>query len=138
MIPMTGGCSCGKLRYTVDAEPLFSALCHCKTCQKQTGSAFRITVAAPRAAVSLEGAQRTYTTIGDSGQQVVNRFCPNCGSTAVIEPEALPNITIIPAGSLDETSWLKPTMEIYCDDAQSWVQLSGGMQRFPKMHHQKG
>ena len=48
----------------------------------------------------------------------------------MIEPAALSNITIIPAGS-----WLKPTMEIYCDDAQSWVQLGGEMQRFPKMHH---
>ena len=82
MIPMTGGCSCGKLRYTVDAEPLFSALCHYKTCKKQTGSAFRITVAAPRAAVSLEGAQRTYTGMGDSGQQsnqsVLSQLWFNC------------------------------------------------------------
>ena len=52
---------------------------------------------------------------------------------------ALPGTTIIPAGTLDDTSWLKPTMEIYCDDAQSWVQLGGGgMQRFPKMHHARG
>ena len=36
---------------------------------------------------------------------------------------------------MDDTSWLKPAMEIYCDDAQSWVQLAGiAMQRFPKMH----
>jgi hypothetical protein len=55
-------------------------------------------------------------------------------ASAVIEPAALPGTTIIPAGTLDDTSWLKPTMEIYCDDSQSWVQLGGGgMQRFPKM-----
>ena len=60
-------------------------------------------------------------------------------ASAVIEPAALPGTTIIPAGTLDDTSWLKPTMEIYCDDAQSWVQLGGGgMQRFPKMHHARG
>jgi hypothetical protein len=76
--------------------------------------------------------------MGDSGQQVINRFCPDCGSTVVIESAALSSITIIPGGTLDETSWLKPAMEIYCDDAQSWVQLGGGMQRFPKMHHAKG
>jgi hypothetical protein len=52
----------------------------------------------------------------------------------MIEPAALSNITIIPAGTLVETSWLKLTREIYCDDAQSWVQLGGGKQRFPKMH----
>jgi len=138
MTHMIGGCLCGDLRYAADTEPIFTAVCHCKTCQKQTGTAFRIVVAVPRPAVSLQGLQKTYTRMGDSGQQVINRFCPGCGSTVVIEPAALSNITIIPAGTLDETSWLKPTMEIYCDDAQSWVQLGGGIQRFPKMHHAKG
>jgi hypothetical protein len=76
--------------------------------------------------------------MGDSGQPVINRFCPKCGSTVVIEPAVLSNITIIPAGTLDDTSWLRPAMEIYCDDAQSWVQLGGAMQRFAKMHHAKG
>ena len=56
----------------------------------------------------------------------------------MIEPAALSSITIIPAGTLDDTSWLRPAMEIYCDDAQSGVQLGGAMQRFAKMHHAKG
>ena len=129
---------CGKLRYAADSEPVFSAVCHCKTCQKQTGTAFRIVVAVPRPAVYLRGMPRTYTRMGDSGQEVINRFCADCGSTVVIEPTALGDITIIPAGTLDDTSWLQPTMEIYCDDAQSWVQLGGGMQRFPRMHNVKG
>ena len=109
---LTGGCHCGKLRYAVDADPIFSAVCHCRTCQKQTGTAFRVVIAVPRAAVSVDGASKTYTRPGDSGQQVVNRFCPDCGSTVVIEPTALPSVTIIPAGTLDDTSWLRPTMEI--------------------------
>jgi hypothetical protein len=120
MPEMTGGCVCGQLRYAINAEPIFSAVCHCKTCQKQTGTAFRIVVAVPQPAVSIQGSAKTYTRAGDSGQQVVNRFCPDCGSTVVIEPAALPGTAIIPAGTLDDTSWLKPTMEIYCDDAQSW------------------
>jgi len=68
------------------------------------------TVAVPRPAVSLQGLQKTYTRMGDSGQQVINRFCPDCGATVVIKPAALSSITIIPAGTLDETSWLKPTI----------------------------
>jgi hypothetical protein len=136
MLDITGGCLCGQLRYEANAEPIFSAVCHCKTCQKQSGTAFRVVIAVPRLAVSIQGSPKIYTRTGDSGQQVVNRFCPDCGSTVVIEPAALRGITIIPAGTLNDTSWLKPTMEIYCDDAQSWVQLGGAtMQRFPKMHH---
>ncbi len=137
MLDITGGCLCGQLRYEANAEPIFSAVCHCKTCQKQSGTAFRVVIAVPRPAVSIQGSPKIYTRTGDSGQQVVNRFCPDCGSTVVIEPAALPGTTIIPAGTLNDASWLKPTMEIYCDDAQSWVQLGGAtMQRFPKMHHE--
>ena len=134
MPKIAGGCLCGQLRYAANTEPVFAAVCHCKTCQKESGSAFNTVVAVSQSAVSIQGSSKTYTRAGDSGQQVVNRFCPDCGSTVVIEPAALPGTTIIPAGTLEDTSWLKPTMEIYCDDAQSWVQLGGGMQRFPKMH----
>ena len=35
-----GGCLCGKVRYSADAEPTFVAVCHCKNCQKGTGTAF--------------------------------------------------------------------------------------------------
>ena len=71
MTHMIGGCMCGNLRYAANTEPIFSAVCHCKTCQKQTGTAFRIVVAVPRPAVSLQGLQKTYTRMGDSGQQVI-------------------------------------------------------------------
>jgi hypothetical protein len=50
------------------------------------------------------------------------------------EPAALSSITIIPAGTLDETSWLKPTMEIIA----TMHSHGFGMHRFPKMHHAKG
>jgi len=49
------------------------------------------------------------------------------------EPALMPGMSILRAGTLDDPSWLKPTMEIFCDSAQPWVELGGGMQRFPKM-----
>ena len=133
MPQMNGGCVCGQVRYSANVDPIFSAVCHCKTCQKQTGTAFRVVVAVPRPAVSIEGSPHTYIRIGDSGQQVVNRFCPHCGSTVVIEPAALNDTAILPAGTLDDPSWVRPSMEIYCDNAQPRGQLGGGMQRFPRM-----
>jgi hypothetical protein len=76
MPQMNGGCLCGQLRYAANTEPIFSAVCHCKTCQKQTGTAFRIVVAVPQSAVSIQGSLKTCTRAGDTGQRVVNRFCP--------------------------------------------------------------
>ena len=138
-MPHTGGCLCGKLRYAINADPIFSAVCHCKTCQKQTGTAFRVVIAVPQTAVSIHGSPKTCARTGDSGQQTISRFCPDCGSTVVIEPAALAGVAIIPAGTLDDTSWLKPAMEIYCDSAQPWVRLGGDeRRRFPKMHDAHG
>ena len=39
MTHMIGGCLCGNLRYAADTEPIFTAVCHCKTCQNRGGAA---------------------------------------------------------------------------------------------------
>ena len=133
MPQMTGACRCGQVRYKADAEPIFTGICHCTSCQKESGGAFNIVVAVPQAALAMDGSPKSYASTGDSGKQIVSRFCPNCGSTLVSEAEIMPGVSMIRAGTLDDRSWVNPAMEIYCDSAQPWVQLGGGMQRFPKM-----
>jgi hypothetical protein len=130
---INGGCLCGQVRYSANAEPMFTGMCHCKTCQKESGSAFNIVIALPVSAVSIQGSPKVYTRTGDSGQPVAHRFCPNCGSTITSEPAAMAGASIIRAGTLDDPSWLQPAMEIYCDAAQPWVHGAGQRQRFPGM-----
>ena len=133
MPQITGGCLCGKIRYTASADPAFTGVCHCRNCQKQGGTAFSIVVGVPAASLSVQGEMKTYHDKGDSGKAVERRFCPDCGSPIVTEVEVMPGMAILKAGTLDDTSWLKPGMEIYCDSAQSWVHLGGEMKRFAKM-----
>jgi hypothetical protein len=45
----------------------------------------------------------------------------------------MPGVMMIAAGTLDDPSWVKPAMQIYCDSAQPWVALGGEMQSFAKM-----
>ena len=52
MANITGGCLCGRVRYTVTGEPAFSGLCHCRNCQRCTGSAFEALIAFPAAGSS--------------------------------------------------------------------------------------
>jgi hypothetical protein len=128
-----GGCLCGKVRYAADAEPAFVGVCHCKNCQKASGTAFRVVLAIPKPALSVQGALKTFDDQGDSGKTLHRRFCPECGSSIMTEVEGGSGFAIVMAGSLDDPSWVKPTMEIYYDSAQPWVELSGERQRFPKM-----
>ena len=37
----TGGCLCGSVRFELNKEPDFAYGCHCRFCQKATGTAFR-------------------------------------------------------------------------------------------------
>ena len=128
-----GGCLCGKVRYAAEAEPAFVGVCHCTNCQKGTGTAFATVVAVPTAALGVQGALTTFTGRGDTGKATHRRFCPECGSPVIDEAEVMPGVTMLMAGTLDDPSWVKPTMEIFCSSAQPWVSLGGDRQRFPKM-----
>jgi hypothetical protein len=128
-----GGCLCGKVRYSADAEPSFVGVCHCKNCQKGIGSAFASVVGLPQAALQVEGTLKTFNDQGDSGKTLYRRFCPECGSSIMDEAEAMPGMVMILTGTLDDPSWVKPQMEIFCDSAQPWVKLEGDQRRFPKM-----
>jgi len=133
MANATGRCLCGQIRYTLTGDPAFSGLCHCRNCQRYTGSSFEAVVAYPSNAVSVEGELKTYQDTGDSGKAVFRRFCPNCGSGVLAEAEALPDLVIILAGTLDDTSAYRPGMEIYCSSAQPWFHAGGERQRFATM-----
>lgn len=133
MASLTGGCLCGKVRYTVTGDAAFAGICHCRNCQRYTGSAFEPVMAFPRAAVSVQGELKTYQDTGDSGQPVMRRFCPNCGSGVVADVGVIPDLTLILAGTLDDPAAFTPAMEIYCSSAQPWMTAGGERQRFPKM-----
>ncbi len=134
MPAIQGRCACGKVSYSSSAaEPAFTGLCHCKTCQRASGSAFSVVLAVPDASLTIDGALKSFVSQGDSGKSIERQFCPECGSTVVDRAELMPGITMINVGTLDDTSWVKPGMQIYCEAAQPWVSLEGDMAKFPKM-----
>jgi hypothetical protein len=133
MADITGGCLCGRVRYTVTGDAAFAGICHCRNCQRATGSAFETVMAFPSANVSVQGELKTYEDIGDSGKAVRRRFCPNCGSGVLTEVDAMPGVTIILAGTLDDPDAFKPTVDVYWSSAQAWVHSGGERKRFEKM-----
>lgn len=133
MTDTTGGCLCGRVRYTATGEPAFSGICHCRNCQRFTGSAFETTIGFPTSSVSVLGDLKTYDEISDAGRALHRRFCPNCGSGVLVEADAFPGVTIFLAGSLDDPTAYKPTMELFCSSAQPWFHASGERTQFARM-----
>ena len=108
------------------------SLCHCHDCQKFTGSAFSTVIGLPKSAVTVTGALKGFTKRGDSGKPITRLFCPECGASVMDEAEAAPGLVMIGAGTLDDTSWVTPTTQIYCASAQPWVRLTGEMKSFDR------
>ena len=133
MPKMTGGCLCGAISYSVDAEPMFMGVCHCKDCQRSTGSKAEPVVALPDATFSMKGSPKSYASKGASGGAVNRSFCPECGSRLTARAETMPGVVMLLAGTMDDASQFKPAMQIFCDSAQPWVELGGQMQKFARM-----
>src|SRR5215212_7021758 len=92
--PITGRCLCGGVTYSVDAEPVAQAVCHCTDCQRQTGNPFSVIVGVPRAAFSVEGSTiATYATTGDDhGGDTERSFCSACGSPVFSFAAVMPDL----------------------------------------------
>jgi hypothetical protein len=132
MAKIQGGCLCGAVRYSADAEPAIVGVCHCRDCQKFTGSAFSFLIGVPETALNIQGALKVFASPADSGKPIRRRFCPECGSSIAEQASTQPGLIIINGGTLDDPTSITPTAELYCDRALPWVQL-GGMQRFARM-----
>ena len=129
--PFTGGCACGAIRYECSAEPLMSLNCHCRDCQRITGSAYSTVVGVPAAKVLFtQGSPQYYETTGERETSVRHGFCPRCSSPLVALPSAYPAMMSLRAGSLDDPSWVRPAAAIWTASAQPWDALNPAIPKF--------
>jgi hypothetical protein len=101
-----GGCQCGAIRYRLEGQPLELTVCHCTECQRQSGSAFGMSLAIPAGAFELlAGELRFFEVVCDSGRIKSCAFCPSCGTRIYHRTDAGISVK---AGTLDDTSSLRP------------------------------
>jgi hypothetical protein len=130
----TGGCACGAVRYEISADPVMSANCYCRDCQRSTGGAMAPVMVVPKSAFRLaKGEVKYHTVAGESGKNVSRGFCTSCGAPVTTQLGVMPDVMVIKAGSLDEPARFKPTMNIYLSSAQPWAPVAKGLQNFDKM-----
>jgi len=129
---ITGGCLCGAVRYTADADPTSATICHCRDCQKFTGSAFAALVVVSKEKFAIEGTLKTFSSLGGSGHPILRHFCPECGSSIAEEPGLRPGIMVLNVGTLDDPAIAKQGREIFRDGALPWVEVHGDIPRFAK------
>jgi hypothetical protein len=129
----TGGCLCGQLRYAIEGVPSASGKCYCTDCQRESGTGHMTFVGFPSDAITLTGEAKSFTKQGDSGMDVVRKFCPSCGTTVVGFPSILAGVGAVRAGTLDDSSDLVCAFGVYGDSVVGWDAPPEGLHVFPKL-----
>ena len=122
--PYSGGCACGTLRYTINAEPLVSYCCHCTECQKRTSSAFGLNLQVTADELRIDrGTPKERHRRADSGNDMTILFCGDCGTSLFSLSTARPAIRVVYAGTLDDPGWLPVKLNIWTKSALPWVHM---------------
>ncbi len=128
--PVEGGCQCGAVRYRLKAGPLSVYNCHCKDCQRFSGSGWSMSM--PVRAEDFEqlgGALARYERLADSGRRIVMNFCAHCHTWLWNEPPA-PGLLVVRAGSLDDIDWAAPVGNIWTDSKAAWAEIDPAQVNF--------
>jgi hypothetical protein len=132
MQPLTGGCLCGAIRYSISAPVTELRACHCRNCQRASGAAGTVGAVVPAEAFKItQGKPKRYSAVADSGRTLHRHFCPDCGSPLYSFREQMPQMIVVRAGSLDESDGLKITTNIWTKSARSWAHIDPATKQFP-------
>ena len=132
-LPITGGCMCGGVRFEV-SEPLLGAVfCHCKRCQRRTGTGVAVTALTSPGSfrfVAGAGLVRSWDP-GDGGW--VKSFCTACGGQLLAKNPERPGMVAIRMGALDGDPGIRPSAHQFVDYAAPWAPVpDDGLPRFPE------
>ena len=117
----TGRCQCGEITYSLKKDRVISGhLCHCKDCQRTTGSGKATILFIAKKYVDLNGEVKYFESKGSSGSHVRRGFCPNCGSGVLSYSKELPRILFVKAGTLDDSTWVKIDSNFFTKSANAW------------------
>jgi hypothetical protein len=135
-VPLSGGCGCRYVCYQLESPPLIVHCCHCRWCQRETGSAFAVNAIIETSRITLlRAAPDLVETPSASGKGQRIARCPQCRiavwSHYAGAGEAL---SFVRAGTLDEPDRLPPDVHIYTASKQPWVLLPDGVPAFPEYY----
>ena len=133
-VDLAGGCDCGAVRYRLTARPMFTHCCHCRWCQRETGSAFAIN-AIETACLDVTGKTDCVETPSESGNGQAIHRCPSCRIALWSHYNGLgAGIAFLRVGTLDDPTRIRPDIHIYTDTKQPWVAIPAGLPSVPEYY----
>lgn len=124
-----GSCLCGQVKYRVQGDFDSFFLCHCKFCQKDTGSAHSANLFSANSKLSWLSGEESVKTFNLSSTRHTKSFCSNCGcALPSIQDEG--KLLIVPAGSVDDALSIRPNAHLFIASKAAWDENLEGVKTF--------
>ncbi len=134
-VRITGGCYCGAIRYECDQPPVEPGICHCRECQRWTGSAFLAVAGFPQSGFRYT---RGNPRLNQSSSLVDRYFCADCGSSlhcrylislGDADLTANPDYLLVSVGTLDDPGMAKMEYHYGVESQLPWVHFDDDLPR---------
>lgn len=123
-------CQCGQLTVASDAEPDFVIACNCQACQHRTGAPFGAGLYFQKKDLAISGTSKSWGRKADSDREIVNYFCPECGTNVYWSLEMRPDHMGVAYGCF-KTPTPEPIRAIWTQEQHDWVQFPEGWPTYP-------
>ncbi len=131
-IPLAGGCKCGQIRFSMDALPIITHCCHCRDCQKISGSAFSVNAMIETRHLKILSGLNPFE--GEPRSDAAEPRCPSCSVTLwSYHPRFGTAIAFVGVGLLDEGERLPPEAHYFIRSKHPWVTLPAGVPSFAEL-----
>lgn len=129
---MRAECQCGELSADVAVAAEQVVACHCRACQRRSGSPYGVIAYFDAGDVTLSGTPSEFTRIGTSGQPFIASFCQRCGTTVWVRSGGKPSAVGIPVGLFADPAFPAPIRSVWEEAQHHWVAIPGEVAHFPK------
>lgn len=126
-------CHCASLRLTTTGDPILVIMCHCRDCQRRTGSASGNGALFQKSQVIIEGSSKVFEREAQAGRKLRFHFCPQCGTSLYWDGDLRPDLYVVAVGAFADPEFPPPTVSIYEESRHRWTMLPDGLQ-----HSQRG
>lgn len=113
------------------SEPEFSVLCNCRKCQRRSGGPFGVGAYIRASQTTIDGAFKTWGRKADTGRQITNHFCPNCGTTVFWTLDMRPDHLGVAYGGFQRDLPM-PDRAIWCEASRDWMVYPDAMPKYDK------
>ena len=135
---LKGGCICGKVRYQITEQPLFTQACHCKNCKILTGSSYIVNTSVIENTLKVEGKISSSVELkAGSGASYRVYFCNKCGTYLYADYDSAVGRLTLRVKTLDNPDKFPPQAHIFIKDKDPWLNLTDSAICFEKMYDPK-